>query len=97
LQLRGPSAYQCQRAFVVGAVAWWGHGAQHRTQRFGGVEQPRHALRHRRGDPDVRAEIIANRVGIPRRSAQQALDAPQLALADRLSEVPAVLALDPAE
>jgi hypothetical protein len=42
-------------------------------------------------------EVVADRVGIPARGPQQALDAVWAALADLLGEVPSVAALDRAE
>ena len=46
---------------------------------------------------DVVAQIVPHRVGIPGGSVQQALDTFRAALADRLGELPAVLALDAIE
>lgn len=46
---------------------------------------------------DVAAQIIADGVGIPGGGVQEALDTLRSQLADRLRELPAVLALDAAE
>jgi hypothetical protein len=46
---------------------------------------------------DVVAQIVAYSVGVPRRSVQEALDTLRAALADRLGQLPAVLAFDAIE
>jgi hypothetical protein len=46
---------------------------------------------------DVLPEVVADTVGVPGGSAQQALHAPRPGLPDRLGELPAVLALHPLE
>ena len=43
----------------------------------------------------VRSQVIPHRVGVPGRGTQEALDAARPDLADRLGQLPAVLALDP--
>lgn len=51
--------------------------------------------------PEVReyivAQIVAHPVGIPARDAQQALHTLRIGIADRLGELPAILALDAVE
>jgi hypothetical protein len=46
---------------------------------------------------DVAAEVVANRIGIPAGPAQEALDAMGRGVADRLGQLPGVLAFDTAQ
>ena len=46
---------------------------------------------------DIVAQVVAHRIGVPGGGVEQALDAFRPELADRLGELPAVLALDAVE